>query len=132
MTLPFVSGLYYSYHLNLQPYMDLHQPTRYPDNHQREQQRAAQARHSCTQEIRIMEADEALYGIPSVRDDVASQGDRSGRLDEREPSGLVLHVGEEIEKAHHKERDGIAYEEPGRSGLNLRDNPIRMDRKSVV
>ena len=119
MTLPFVSGLYYSYHLNLQPYMNLHQPPRYPDNHQREQQRAAQARHSGTQEIRIMEADEALYGIPGVRDDVAGQSHRSGRLDEREPSGLVLHIGKEIEEAHHKERDGIAYEEPGRGGLIL-------------
>ena len=99
--------------------MNLHQPTRYPDNHQREQQRAAQARHSCTQEIRIMEADEALHGIPSVRDDVAGQSHRSGRLDKREPSGLVLHVGKEIEDAHHKERNGITYEEPGRGGLNL-------------
>ena len=76
-----------------------------------------------------MEADEALHGIPSVRDDVASQGDRSGRLDEREPSGLVLHVGEEIEKAHHKERDGIAHEKPSRCGLNLRDYPMRMSEE---
>ena len=66
-----------------------------------------------------MEADEALYGIPNVRDDIAGQSDRSGRLDKREPSGLVLHIYQDIEDAHHKERDGIAHEEPGRGGLNL-------------
>ena len=59
-----------------------------------------------------MEADEALYGIPNVRDDIAGQGNRTGRFNDSEPISLVLHIYQEIEDTHHKERNGIAYEKP--------------------
>ena len=76
-----------------------------------------------------MEGQKALYSIPSIRNHVTSQGNRTGRFNDSEPISLVLHIYQEIEDTHHKERNGIAYEKPGRCGLNLRDNPMRMRSK---
>ena len=90
--------------------MHFHQHSRNPNNHQREQQRTAQSRHSYAQEIRIMESYKPLNGIPSIRNHITSQCNRSGRFDDREPVSLVHDISQIIEDTHHKERNGIAYE----------------------
>lgn len=73
-----------------------------------------------------MKCQQALDGIPEVWDDVTSKRHRTSRLDNHKPIGFSFHISEVVKEGNHEEGNGIANEKPCRSGLNLRDNPIRM------